>query len=547
MAPVAVFAAALAVYLRTAPRGLTWLHDSADGGDLIVAALVGGVPHPTGYPTFTLLAQFFTRLPWGTPAWRVTLLSALAAALAAALVAATVQTLQAVVIDPGRPQSAQMERADRAAPEKPAAAWLGPALAAGLVLAFTPLLWGQATVVEVYALQACLTASIVWALAHWLAAPETRRGRWRWPALVGLLLGLAVGNHLTAIWLLPLVVGGCLASGRRGWSDWRPALSLAGGLAAGLLVYAYLPLAASGQPPVNWGDPSTPQGFWWLVSGQLYRAYVFAIDGQEILPRLQAWIGLLGRDFLPWGLALALAGLALAIQRQAALALSAVLSLCLGLVWAIGYDTSDSALSLLPGWVLVAVFAGLGLSGLAAWLARRGRGMQFVTGLLCLAIALIPLARNWTPQDIHADRQAEDFLASVLQTVQPDALVITAGDRATFSLWYARYGLERRPDIIVVSRDLWQLASYRATVSKNHPPLAGRQPPADLATLVELALAERTVYLAQQLEAPDPATALLETLARSATPAELGLDNSALRWELLPTDVRGLWQLTRQS
>ena len=67
LAPVIVFVIALAVYLRTAPSGLTWAHDSADGGDLIAAALVRGVPHPSGYPTFDLVARLFTRTALANP------------------------------------------------------------------------------------------------------------------------------------------------------------------------------------------------------------------------------------------------------------------------------------------------------------------------------------------------------------------------------------------------------------------------------------------------------------------------------------------------
>ncbi|NIR00660.1 MAG: DUF2723 domain-containing protein [Gemmatimonadales bacterium] len=47
-----------------------------------------GIPHPTGYPLWTLLARLFDSLPVGhTSACRVGLLSALSVALAAAMVA----------------------------------------------------------------------------------------------------------------------------------------------------------------------------------------------------------------------------------------------------------------------------------------------------------------------------------------------------------------------------------------------------------------------------------------------------------------------------
>lgn len=158
-APAAVFAIALGVYLATLPAGLTWAHDSADGGDLVAAALVTGVAHPTGYPTFTLLARLFAALPWGSPAWRVALLSACCGALAAALVTATVLDLQ-------------LPR-DRDNPSLPALAahpsWSGVAAAttAGLMLAFSTLLWGQSTVAEVYALLACFAAALAWVAVRW--------------------------------------------------------------------------------------------------------------------------------------------------------------------------------------------------------------------------------------------------------------------------------------------------------------------------------------------------------------------------------------------
>ncbi len=160
LAPGSVFGLALAVYALTAPAGLTWAHASADGGDLITAAQVLGVPHPSGYPTWTLLAALFSQLPLGTAAWRATLLSMVSGASAAALVAATVPWLT----HRGAPAPAGLtdpvSTAGESRPRRSSSTVLllssTPALVAGLALAFAPLLWGQATVAEVYALHACL-------------------------------------------------------------------------------------------------------------------------------------------------------------------------------------------------------------------------------------------------------------------------------------------------------------------------------------------------------------------------------------------------------
>src|SRR5260221_6952190 len=56
LCPLLVGAGALIVYLATLAPGLTWANNGADGGDLITAAVTGGVAHPPGYPTYLLLA-----------------------------------------------------------------------------------------------------------------------------------------------------------------------------------------------------------------------------------------------------------------------------------------------------------------------------------------------------------------------------------------------------------------------------------------------------------------------------------------------------------
>jgi hypothetical protein len=504
LAPGIVFGLTLAVYGLTAPPGLTWAHASADGGDLITAARVLGVPHPSGYPTWTLLAALFSQLPLGTAAWRATLLSMLSGATAAALVAATVPWLLPrddgwAAAGPHNPASTAGEpRLGRSSPAVLLLS-LAPALVAGLALAFAPLLWGQATVAEVYALHACLAAATLWALVRWQAG-----GDGRWAVAAGLFLGLGLGNHLTTVWLLP--AAGIVLWTASQHSRLRASAALAAGLAAGLLVYLYLPLAAAGNPPVNWGNPRTLGGLWWLVSGQLYRGYVFAVAWTDVPSRLGGWSAELWRSFLPWGVAAMLLGLATLFQRNRGLAAAFATSLLLGLAWAMGYNTSDSLLSLLSGWVILALTMGAGVAAALDWLAGWKRRAALAAALLGIALAVAPLTLHWQGQNLRSDRAAEQFYRQVLQHVPASAVVLTAGDRATFALWYGRYGLGLRPDVTPISRDLWTLPSYRATVASQHPNLAGPTPPADLSDLLQAIGQERPLYVAQAGLADSPPT-----------------------------------------
>ena len=52
-----------------------------DSGELIIAAYTLGIPHPPGYPLWSMLGYLFTYVPFGSIAWRVHLLSKVFAAL----------------------------------------------------------------------------------------------------------------------------------------------------------------------------------------------------------------------------------------------------------------------------------------------------------------------------------------------------------------------------------------------------------------------------------------------------------------------------------
>lgn len=68
-----VFLISFTVYLMTlAPTVYV-----GDSGELIAASYTLGIPHPPGYPLFTILGKIFiTLIPIGSIAYRVNLLSA---------------------------------------------------------------------------------------------------------------------------------------------------------------------------------------------------------------------------------------------------------------------------------------------------------------------------------------------------------------------------------------------------------------------------------------------------------------------------------------
>src|SRR5581483_1437856 len=81
LAAATAFLITLAAYLATLAPTVT----GEDSGELVPAAWTLGIPHPPGYPLWTVIAHLFTYVPIGDAAFRVNLCSAVLGSAACAL------------------------------------------------------------------------------------------------------------------------------------------------------------------------------------------------------------------------------------------------------------------------------------------------------------------------------------------------------------------------------------------------------------------------------------------------------------------------------
>jgi hypothetical protein len=433
------------VYLATLAPTITWAHDGADGGDVITAAYTLGVPHPPGYPTYCLLGWLFAHLPLRDVAWRLNLMSAIGAALAAL-------GLCAAVLEWRRERQ---ETCKDTATAGLCAAW---------ALAFVPVLWSQALIAEVYAFNAAFVALVLW------LAIRVQRARASRVAL-GLAWGLSLGTHLSGVALLP-VVAWAIAAGRRGRSLRSVLLPWLSGTLLGLCTYVYLPLRA-GRGAVTWGNPTTLMGWWWVVSGALYRGYVFALPLEAAPARLLALARYLVSGFGPTGMALSAVGVDSLARRQRGLLLASGLSWLLYVAYAIGYDTTDSYVYLIPALVISALWLGEGLAESQSWLrGRLGPHWGLAAGVCLGCIGpLSVLVLNYPVMDVHRDTLARDFGEGVLAAAPRQAVLLITQDTYTFTLWYFQHVLGQRPDVAVVDTALLEYDWYRAGLKRTYPGL----------------------------------------------------------------------------
>lgn len=453
-------------YGVTLAVGPTWANRARDSGELITAAAVSGVAHPSGYPTYLLFLQLFQLLPLGGDlAFRSHLSSACAGVITTILV---YLLLAKLLHDPASPTVTTTTRWLVVATATVSAAWFG----------LSPLFWSQAVVAEVYALHTMFVALLLLWLLDDLQSPanHTPRSSHRWWR--GPVVGLMLGNHLTIlplvlVWMLwptiPLRSGGLVRTGQR-----------LVGLLVGLLVYGVIPFRAAQQPPINWGGASDLAGFWWLLSGAPYRELAFGLPAQFLLERLQAWASLLLQQFGLVGLVLGGVGLVFARPPQRRFIwLSAALALCWSL-FAVGYNTADSWAYLLPVFLIFALWIGSGLLIVLENLAARhpllapGVLLGVVIFIGWQVSATLPLV------DASTDQRAVVYGRSVLQVAPPNALVVTSEDRDSFVLWYYHFALAERRDVAIVVEPLLDFAWYRTNLTSVYPTLTLPADPAEV-------------------------------------------------------------------
>lgn len=190
-----------------------------DAGEFATLAAGTGVAHPPGYPLYTMLLRLMAFVPLGAPAVKASLLTAVMGLGAAyALFRAAV-------------------------------AWGADPFAAGVAAvlwAFAPLSWSLSTSPEVFVLNAALCVGMVAVAGPFSPQRGTARA-----LLLGLLAGLALSNHHSAVLMAPIGFYGLAVGARESGRPLRAVLLALGVAMLGLLPNL-LPFAAASDPAALW-------------------------------------------------------------------------------------------------------------------------------------------------------------------------------------------------------------------------------------------------------------------------------------------------------
>jgi len=470
-----VFLFSFITYCLTLWPGPRWW----DSAGYMACSITMGVDGAPG----SLLLQLLGRLTWFatflvTPSARLNLLLALAVALAVTIVYFTIVRLL---------------RFARADDDTDGAAIVTGALAASMTLAFAVSVWAHAAYTNPYGLSLLMAAGLFYLAVRWWEDPDAE-GAGNFLLLAAFALGLDLSVHRSNLLFVPGFFVMVLVR--------RPRLLLSGRLwvggallfVLGLSLQLFNMFRAQLDPQINFADPDSLGG---LRDYLALKQRGISVFGADLLQRNgPIWDTQINHEYLRylgWNFAgldhetlvvnwNALYGLPLAVgvigflyslvRRMKGALLVLIMFLCAS-VLAIFYLNVPADYfrkmdrHFLASYMIFAVWIGFGACALMQLLSRitgyRPAVDWLIGVLLVVALPVNALFANWEINDQSGNYTPLDFGRNMLDTCEPDAILLTGGDSDTFPIWYLQMVEGYRTDVIAMNHPLlntsWRLHS----------------------------------------------------------------------------------------
>lgn len=449
-----------------------------DSGELITAAFNLGIPHPPGYPLFTLLGRIFTLLPFGSIAYRVNLMSAFFTAAAGLFVCWTTILL----IENTFMQSEFIKKIPYRIIE---ILILSIGVCSAILFGTARTTWEQAIITEVYGLNSFFVAVFLF-LAIWFIRLSNLSGKKRVLFLMSYISGLALANHTTSLMFVPLLGIFIWIFEKKLLLNRKVLFKSIIFYILGLTPYIYLPITSAKNPVLDWGNPENLTNFINVLTRQQYN------DGtKQTLEGFIAQFGffysdLLIKQWIPLVLLFAAAGLFFLFQKNRSVfyfVLCVLFFVMPVTTWMTNIDIASptegienkavATVFYIPAYLVTAILIGIGLfrlttcfkikSNFYAWLTAIG--LIFVSGSMAIA-------RTMPEVTMRRHTFARDYCDNVFNLMPENALYFVDMDPFYFPTMYYQFVEKKRPDLIIFNQHLLRRSWYINRIRNCYPEFA---------------------------------------------------------------------------
>lgn len=459
-------AIAFIIYLITIAPGVIQI----DSGELAAVQATLGIAHPTGYPLFTIVGYLFLKIPLPfTIIFRANLLAALWCTVALFLFIKSTYLMLTNLEETNtrkKGKSKKTLKTDKGITDgEEKSIGVIASVCGGIVLAFSQTFWFLSTSVEVYSLQAFLFSLNIFLILRAYYSTDGKIFNWLWAAFA---LALGFANHMTTLLLLPFITILFFQKEKIKTASFKKIFfMLAVFIPVLVLFYLYLPLCASGNPQINWGNPINLENILRHVSGKQYQVWLFtSLDAAE--KQFKYFLTDFSTEFAFAGMLVGILGIAAVYKISRTVFYTLLATFFFAILYSINYDIVDIDSYFLLAYMMFAFFAAFGFYNLIHYLTLRWNLKAAVA--LSLLISLFPITLNFNGVNQSNVHTFGDYTQTILNSTEPNSIIFSyQWDYFISSSYYFQLVENFRTDVTVIDKELLRRSWYYNQLKRNHP------------------------------------------------------------------------------
>ncbi len=451
---------AVVIYLITIAPSVVQI----DSGELATVQATLGIAHPTGYPLFTLIGYLFLKLPLPfTKIFQANLLALVWCSLGVFLfIKSALLILSNITF--GIESHKKKSKPSVVESSEINIFIITSAVFAGLILAFSKTYWSQSISVEVYSLQIFLFVLIIYTVLRAYYS-EHKLINWMW---VALSLALGFSNHMTTLLTLPFVAILFFQKEKITVQSFKKiALMLALFIPLLIAFYLYLPLRASSNPSINWGNPVNFENFFRHISGKQYQVWLFAsMEAAE--KQLGYFLKNFAGEFGYIGAFIGLIGIFYSYKYMKKMFYALITTFIFSVLYSINYDIVDIDSYFLLAYIVFSFFIAYGIYKILLYLKQKFNNKTAITTVF--VISLFPLVLNFSEVDQSGVYTFEDYTKVVLNSAEKNSIIFSyQWDYLVSPSYYIQFVENFRKDVCVIDKELLRRSWFYSQLKRNHP------------------------------------------------------------------------------
>lgn len=455
----------LLVYFLTYPREIGFIDSGLMGG----AAVSLGIPLPTGFPSYLIIAHLFSMVPFFDVTSSLYFLSILSSVANVVVVFFLIKKITLKY----RTKAGDL-----------------PPFIAAVSLAFSYQFWSSAINIETFALtQLCL--ALILFLVFWLREKfilnnfvldkKTKRVI----LALSLLLGFSAGLSATIITVIPGLITWVIFFRKAVLKNFKLFLaSITLSLSTFILIYSYLPLRATTYPYLNFGIPDNLGDIIRLITGSgfvsktsISNGYIevlgFTSNFQIISQSFNHYLNMLIYQYNPLFLPVIVLGVLKLYQRKSIFYILISIFIADSFM-GIFYITGNQENWLTISWIILSIFLGVGINYIFHYILDNKNYKKpilkyyFFIQIFIILLSLLPIF-YWFPKLNRSEYSlTSSYIKNLYSDIDKDSVIIGGENFFESQTAYAKEALGLRKDVLPIAGNLfYDFKWYRENIVKN--------------------------------------------------------------------------------